>query len=157
MKKINIFLIFYFFISSTISFSDDSGFDKWKNSFKKYALTKNISEDTFNVVMKNVKFLPKVIEYDRYQPEFYEDTFTYISKRTSNTKLNKGIKLYNKNSDLYNNLALSFLMLNKAEKAGYYAEKSLSINPESAIANYIFSTINRNLKNISSKRNYCWL
>ena len=98
MKKINIFLIFYFFISSTISFSDDSGFDKWKNSFKKYALTKNISEDTFNVVMKNVKFLPKVIEYDRYQPEFYEDTFTYISKRTSNTKLNKGIKLYNKNS-----------------------------------------------------------
>ena len=31
--------------------------------------------------MANVKFLPKVIEYDRYQPEFYEDTKTYISKR----------------------------------------------------------------------------
>ena len=30
--------------------------------------------------MSNAKFLPKVIEYDRYQPEFYEDTFTYIKK-----------------------------------------------------------------------------
>ena len=30
--------------------------------------------------MSEAKFLPKVIEYDRYQPEFYEDTFTYIKK-----------------------------------------------------------------------------
>ena len=30
--------------------------------------------------MLDVRFLPKVIEYDRYQPEFYEDTFTYIKK-----------------------------------------------------------------------------
>ena len=33
--------------------------------------------------MNGVRFLPKVIEYDRYQPEFYEDTKTYISKRSS--------------------------------------------------------------------------
>ena len=38
--------------------------------------------NTFDLVMKNVKFLPKVIEYDRYQPEFYEDTKTYISKKS---------------------------------------------------------------------------
>ena len=31
--------------------------------------------------MDSAKFLPKVIEYDRYQPEFYEDTFTYIKKK----------------------------------------------------------------------------
>ena len=41
--------------------------------------------------MSDLKFLPKVIEYDRYQPEFYEDTKTYISKRTSNNKLKNGI------------------------------------------------------------------
>ena len=44
--------------------------------------------------MKNVKFLPKVIKYDRYQPEFYEDTKTYINKRTSKKKVKAGIKLY---------------------------------------------------------------
>ena len=52
-------------------------------SFKTYALKKNISEETFNNAMSDVVFLPKVIKYDRFQPEFYEDTKTYISKRTS--------------------------------------------------------------------------
>ena len=104
MKKINIFLIFFFFIFSNSCLSNDDGFANWKKSFKKYALTKNISENTFDIVMKNVKFLPKVIEYDRYQPEFYEDTFTYISKRTSDKKLNKGIDLYKKNLDLINSI-----------------------------------------------------
>ena len=46
--------------------------------------------------MKNVRFLPKVIEYDRYQPEFYEDTKTYISKRASKKKVKSGIDFYKK-------------------------------------------------------------
>jgi len=50
--------------------------------------------------MKKVKFLPKVIDYDRYQPEFYEDTKTYISKRSSKKKVENGSKFYNKNQKL---------------------------------------------------------
>ena len=50
--------------------------------------------------MSNAKFLPKVIEYDRYQPEFYEDTFTYIKKRTNKKKLNSGISLYKREKKL---------------------------------------------------------
>ena len=46
--------------------------------------------------MSKAKFLPKVIEYDRFQPEFYEDTFTYIKKRSSNRKLREGLDLYKK-------------------------------------------------------------
>ena len=38
------------------------------------------SSKVVNEVMSKAKYLPKVIEYDRYQPEFYEDTFTYIKK-----------------------------------------------------------------------------
>ena len=40
--------------------------------------------------MNDARFLPKVIEYDRFQPEFYEDTFTYV-KRTSRKKLEKAL------------------------------------------------------------------
>jgi membrane-bound lytic murein transglycosylase B len=58
--------------------------------------------------MSKVKFLPKVIEYDRYQPEFYEDTNTYISKRTSNQKLKKGKNLFIKNSSLILNVESKF-------------------------------------------------
>ena len=102
MKKINIFLLLYFILIKSISLSADTSFNEWKSSFKKYALTKNISEKTFDVVMKEARFLPKVIEYDRYQPEFYEDTYTYVLKRTSNKKINKGILLYKNNSKLIN-------------------------------------------------------
>ena len=52
--------------------------------------------------------MPKVIEYDRYQPEFYEDTKTYISKRTSNKKLSKGIDFYSTNKLLIDNVENEF-------------------------------------------------
>ncbi len=58
--------------------------------------------------MSNTKFLPNVIKYDRYQPEFYEDTKTYISKRTSDKKVSKGLILYKKNIDLINSIEKEF-------------------------------------------------
>ena len=58
--------------------------------------------------MSNVKFLPKVIEYDRYQPEFYEDTITYITKRTSKKKIESGIDLYNENKLFINSIDKKF-------------------------------------------------
>tara|TARA_Y100000741_G_scaffold325296_1_gene276719 strand:+ start:984 stop:1979 length:996 start_codon:yes stop_codon:yes gene_type:complete len=108
MKNINIFIIIFLLLSSSISFSDDGSFNDWKISFKKYALAQNISEETFNKVMKNARFLPKVIEYDRYQPEFYEDTNTYVSKRASDNKLKKGLNFYNKNKILINKIEKEF-------------------------------------------------
>ncbi len=98
MKIIKIILCVYIIslINTTNVFAED--FESWIISFKSYAIKKGISKNTLDETMSNVKFLPKVIEYDRYQPEFYEDTKTYISKRTSNDKLKKGIKLFNKNN-----------------------------------------------------------
>ena len=55
-----------------------------------------------------VKFLPNVIKYDRYQPEFYEDTKTYVTKRTSDKKVSKGLKFYNKNIHLINSIEAEF-------------------------------------------------
>ena len=80
-----IFLILFLNIAISQS-NDDVSFIKWKNEFKQLALSSGISEETFDLTMSNVKFLPKVIEYDRYQPEFYEDTKTYIGKRASKKK-----------------------------------------------------------------------
>ena len=58
--------------------------------------------------MTNAKFLPKVIEYDRYQPEFYEDTITYITKRTSSKKITQGLKLYRNNKKLIDSIEKEF-------------------------------------------------
>ena len=73
-----------------------------KKEFKINALKNNISEKTFDKVMSNVNFLPKVIEYDRFQPEFYEDTKTYVSKRSSQKKVKKGLSFYNDQNELIN-------------------------------------------------------
>ena len=71
-------------------------FDGWLKNFQKKAINSGISEEVVKDVMSEAKFLPKVIEYDRYQPEFYEDTFTYVKKRSSNRKIKEGIRLYKK-------------------------------------------------------------
>ncbi len=100
MKIIKIYLIIISFSFHNVYADNKIEFEKWKNQFKSEALSNDISEKTIDLVMANIKFLPKVIEYDRFQPEFYEDTKTYISKRSSNKKVKKGIKFYSQNKDL---------------------------------------------------------
>ncbi len=108
MKLINYILIFIFFCISASLSDDQKSFKEWKQNFKVIALENNISEKTFDIVMKNAKFLPNVIKYDRFQPEFYEDTKTYISKRTSSKKVLIGIKFYNENNKLINTIEKKF-------------------------------------------------
>ena len=83
-------------------------FDNWLISFKDYAIKEGVSKKTLDLLIPKLEFLPKVIKYDRYQPEFYEDTNTYISKRTSSTKVNKGKSLFVENSTLILNVESNF-------------------------------------------------
>ena len=108
MKIIKILIINILLFYNQPVFSDEENFNDWLIKFKKEAMSNNISESTFNKVMKDARYLPKVIEYDRYQPEFYEDTLTYISKRTSKNKVKKGIQIYNDNKKLINNIDNNF-------------------------------------------------
>jgi len=106
ISKIIIYIILYFTFNVNVSYSFT--FSEWKDDFKILALSKGISESTFDNVMNNAKFLPKVIEYDRYQPEFYEDTKTYILKRTSNKKVLSGLNYYKNNKEIINNVDKNF-------------------------------------------------
>ena len=108
MKITKLFLTFFVFFFTFALNSNSSTFENWKNDFKKIAIKHGISELTFDKAMVNVKFLPKVIEYDRYQPEFYEDTNTYVSKRTSQKKVKKGLNFYNNNKNLINKIDKNF-------------------------------------------------
>ncbi len=102
MRLISYFIIFIFFGSTNVFSDTNMEFQNWKTKFKKIAIKNNISEKVFDDVMGNTKFLSDVIKYDRFQPEFYEDTKTYVSKRTSNKKVAQGLKLYKKNIELIN-------------------------------------------------------
>jgi|TARA_B110000211_G_C13977011_1_gene507637 membrane-bound lytic murein transglycosylase B len=95
MFRILFFIIFTNLLFPLNGFANND-FNIWVEDFKIKAINSGISKSLVNQIMSEAKFIPKVIEYDRYQPEFYEDTFTYIKKRTSNNKIKQGLNLFKK-------------------------------------------------------------
>ncbi len=98
-KLIKLIFIFNIFLISEIQ-AQEHEFSIWLNTFKTKAIKSGITKKVVEDVMSDAKFLPKVIEYDRYQPEFYENTYTYIKKRTSKKKVYDGLKLYKKEKNI---------------------------------------------------------
>ena len=83
-------------------------FNIWLKSFKVTAQKQGISEETINNSLKNVKYLEQVIKYDRYQPEFFEDTQTYINKRATHSRMLKAKRLLTTNQKLFNEIEMKF-------------------------------------------------
>jgi len=110
MKTIKYFIILFLLFVNGSLLAEEPSFNEWLKKFKIYALKNNISELIFDKAMSNVIFLPKVIKYDRFQPEFYEDTKTYISKRSSSQKVKQGTKLYRANENFINSIDKKFLV-----------------------------------------------
>ena len=103
-------LIFSFFLNlfATFNIYANSDFSLWLKDFKIRAISSGISKTVVDQLMNDAKFLPNVIKYDRYQPEFYEDTFTYIKKRTSKSKIKQGLKLYKKEKQVIEKIEKEF-------------------------------------------------
>ena len=93
--------LFFFFLSPSWAELSSSGFKIWLEDFKIQAIKKGISQETIDITFKNAKFLEKVISYDRKQPEFYEDTLTYVSKRATKNRADKAINLLQKNKKIF--------------------------------------------------------
>ncbi len=108
MKIIKYFIIIFLFFNNISFIAKAQSFEDWLRNFKIYALENDISESTFDLTMSDVIFLPKVIKYDRFQPEFYEDTKTYVSKRSSSLKVKKGTELYKLNQSFIDSIDEKF-------------------------------------------------
>ena len=109
-NKIFLFSFLFFNLIINSVYGSNPDFNSWLLSYKKFALEKGISQATIDVAFKDVKFLEQVIRYDRKQPEFYEDTITYVTKRANNSRLNKAVKLFKKNKDLFLEVETNFLV-----------------------------------------------
>ena len=107
-----ILILLFFFNASIINYADaeasDTDFRTWLSLYKKNAIKKGISQETIDIAFKNVKFLKQVIKYDRKQPEFFEDTITYVDKRATSTRAKKANNLLKKNNKLFNEVENKF-------------------------------------------------
>ncbi len=86
----------------------EENFQTWLSSYKKFALDKGVSQETIDNAFKNVKYLEQVIKYDRKQPEFFEDTITYVEKRANTSRVKIAKKLFKKNEILFNEIENKF-------------------------------------------------
>ena len=109
-KLISFYILLILSFSINSSFANNNEFNIWVKKFKSQAVKSGVSQNIADEVMSNAIFLPKVIEYDRFQPEFYEDTLTYIEKRTNKKKIKKGLVLYKKEKLIIDRIEKEFLI-----------------------------------------------
>ena len=110
LRRFKFIILFYYiilFFSSNIVNAQES-FDDWLSSYKKYAIKNGVSQKTVTLAFENVKFLEQVIKYDRRQPEFFEDTITYVTKRANLFRVKKAKNLLEKNKKLFINVENKF-------------------------------------------------
>ena len=108
MLKIFIFILSFNFFLILDAYAVTNTFNAWLLEFKAKAVSDGISKSVVDDVMNKAIFLPKVIEYDRYQPEFYEDTLSYIKKRSSRKKILEGKRLYKKEKKIIDRIENEF-------------------------------------------------
>ena len=110
--KTLIFLSMFQILSVGLPLNIDAeeNFETWLTSYKKFALNKGVSQKTIDSAFKNVKFLDQVIKYDRKQPEFFEDTNTYVGKRANNLRVKTARKLLKANKNLFNDVENKFFV-----------------------------------------------
>ena len=122
MKIIKIIFATFFIFSNSYANND---FKNWLKSFSDDASKNGISQKTIDSVLMKAKFLPNVIKYDRYQPEFYEDTNTYVLKRVTKKRLNIGSKIYDENKNFIDEI-----------ESKYSVEKELLLSLMAIETNY---------------------
>jgi len=109
-KLISFYILIILSFSQNSTFASNLDFNIWLNNFKTQAIKSGVSKKVVDEVMSSAVFLPKVIKYDRFQPEFYEDTHTYIKKRTNKNKVKKGLALYKKEKLTIDRIEKEFLV-----------------------------------------------
>jgi len=107
-KFITLFLIFICIAFNTSKANVDDDFKVWAADFKEKAVKKGISQETVDKAFSRVKFLENVIKYDRKQPEFFEDTETYISKRANASRVKNAKRILKLNKELFNEVEKNF-------------------------------------------------
>ena len=108
-KTLMFILLFQILVAGFSSKTDaEENFEIWLLSYKKFALKQGISQETIDIAFKNVKFLEQVIKYDRKQPEFFEDTKTYVDKRANISRVKTARKLLKENQILFTKVENKF-------------------------------------------------
>ncbi len=94
-------MLFSTFILPT-AHADD--FAQCVTQLKVTAKAQGLSQDTIDNTLANVKYVSRVIELDKKQPEFSQTFDNYFSKRVTDWRVEQGRKMLNQHRELLNRL-----------------------------------------------------
>ncbi len=89
----------------TVTAQEETNFEQWLQTFREEALSKGISESTFDTAFKGVKPIKRVVELDRKQPEFTQTLDEYLTARLTKDRIKRGKKKFAENKDLLERVA----------------------------------------------------
>ncbi|GAA6183454.1 lytic murein transglycosylase [Aliiglaciecola sp. NS0011-25] len=97
--------------SATIEAAQDSAqqvFSACISDIQQKAETAGIDKTVISYALDDVKQIDKVLEYDRNQPEFVQTFPTYLNKRVTQWRIDKGREMLRKHKDLLNQLTQEY-------------------------------------------------
>ncbi len=93
--------------AGTVS-AEQQSFEQWLVELKQEAVSKGISEQTFESAFKDVKPIERIIELDRKQPEFTLTLDQYVSRVVPKRRIKLGKKRLNENRELLEQVAAKY-------------------------------------------------
>ncbi|WP_447529302.1 lytic murein transglycosylase [Vreelandella sp. TE19] len=67
-----------------------ASFNQWLEDFRRYARSQGISEATLSEAFDGLRYRERVIELDRYQPEFVRPIWAYLDSAVSDARVSNG-------------------------------------------------------------------
>ena len=83
-------------------------FRDWLEALRDEAHRDGISEATLDAALKGITPVKRVIELDRFQPEFTKTFWTYLRQHVNEEKIKRGRALLRKHSDLLNEIHAAY-------------------------------------------------
>lgn len=93
-------------LSAPLAFGSD--FSRCVVELQKTAKTQGLSADTIDNTIGNLKYVSRVIELDKKQPEFSQTFDNYFSKRVTDWRVKEGRRLLKENSELLSKLKAEY-------------------------------------------------
>ncbi|QNP50386.1 lytic murein transglycosylase [Diaphorobacter aerolatus] len=77
-------------------------FEQWLSTFEQRALDAGISAATVKLALDKARFVPRIVELDRAQPEFTRPPWAYIDGAVSQARIDQGQALIKKHQRVFN-------------------------------------------------------
>ncbi len=90
MKKILLIALLSIVSSNPVIAGDQASYNQWVSQFKQQARAQGVSEATLTAAFQESKFLPRVIELDRKQPESKMTFAQYEDRIVSQQRIKQG-------------------------------------------------------------------